>query len=226
VSGHIGTPALFIGHGLWARFAHRLTPHASLRLGYGYRLTSYSGSSDRVYVPSRSIDAGIDYNRALSFSRRTSLGFTTGTTGASDGVHIRYFMTGGATLTHDIGRSWSARALYRREMTFLEGLATPFLSSGATLSVGGYVGRRVDMSVTAGYADALHKFSPGSPTLVTYTGAGRLRVALNRYSLAYVQYFHYQYRFDGADAVIPTLPPSLERSGVRGGLTFWLPLLR
>jgi hypothetical protein len=82
------------------------------------------------------------------------------------------------------------------------------------------------MVVSAGYSDAFSSDPLRRSSFTTYTGAARLRVALSRFGSAYVQYFRYQYRFGADDAAVAALPSSVERDGVRGGLTFWLPLLR
>jgi hypothetical protein len=82
------------------------------------------------------------------------------------------------------------------------------------------------MVLSAGYTDAVSTHGRRGSSFVTYTGAARLRVALSRYGSAYVQYFHYEYRFGDDYAAVAALPPSVERDGVRGGLSFWLPLLR
>ena len=65
--------------GAGARFSYDLTRRTRARLGYHYR----RGVHGRFYqgrpIEYHDIDAGVDYNRALSFSRRTTFGFSTGT---------------------------------------------------------------------------------------------------------------------------------------------------
>jgi hypothetical protein len=57
-------------------------------------------------------------------------------------------------------------------------------------------------------------------------GEARLRYRLTGNVAVYVQYLYYFYDFHGNTAVIPGLASSLERNGVRAGLTLWVPALR
>ena len=75
-----------------------------------------------------SFDVGIDFHKALSLSRRTTLSFGTGTTAFADvnGTHI--YATGNATLTRELGRTWFATAAYNRDVSFLSTFREPVLS--------------------------------------------------------------------------------------------------
>jgi hypothetical protein len=211
---------------LGGNLGYRLTRHAVFRLGYSYRLASYSGSPSDKPIGSQTMDAGVDFNRPLSLTRKTSVNFTSGTASASDGRNLQYFVTGGAGVNQEIGRSWRARMLFSRSLSFLDGFSTPFIQNGATSDIGGYLGRRVDFSLTAAYANADSTLSTVASKLTTYTASTRLQVAMSRYASIYGQYFYYQYRFRDAASAIQGLPPMMERRGFRGGLTMWLPLLR
>ena len=60
------------------RYTRGLTRDLNLRLGYGYSDARY-GVAGRQYQ-THNLDTGVDYNHALSLSRRTRLAFTTGAT--------------------------------------------------------------------------------------------------------------------------------------------------
>ena len=65
-------------------FRRRLTRHATLRLGYGYRIVANDTGLPDVptfHRDSQDFMIGVDYNRAIAFSmsRRTRIQFTTGT---------------------------------------------------------------------------------------------------------------------------------------------------
>ena len=70
----------YISQGAGVRYHRGLTRNASLRLGYGFGGARYPNATtsalDRRGV--HNIDAGVDYGRALSISRRTHFSFTTG----------------------------------------------------------------------------------------------------------------------------------------------------
>jgi opacity protein-like surface antigen len=64
-------------YGASARITQRLTRSLGLRLGYGYGVGTYS-MPERSEYAIHTIDAGIDFQRDLSISRRTQLAFSTG----------------------------------------------------------------------------------------------------------------------------------------------------
>ena len=102
----------------------------------------------------------------------------------------------------------------------------PFLSDGVSADLGGYVGRRVDVGLTAGVAKGSGDRSASGTEYLSHYGSARVRAALSRFGALYVHYFNYNYRFERATQVTSGLPESLKRHGVRAGLTLWLPLLR
>jgi hypothetical protein len=222
--------------GAGARWTYRVTEHASARLGYGYRSGEYSGdlpgaTGNGVHL----IDAGVDYGRALSFSRRTRLSFGMGTSGyaqtSSDAQgtveDFRYTVIGDAQLTHEIGQSWAAAAFFSRRVRFYDGFADPFLTNAAALSVGGYVGARVRLSLVAGtdwgeYGDVKDGNRDTRSTYVSPVA----QFALTRNIAAQATYYYYRYHFDQG---VPSLPegflPRYSRQGFRVGLSVWVPLI-
>jgi hypothetical protein len=222
----------YTNQGAGARYTRRLTTHAGLRLGYRYG----TGGSQNIPGLERrgvhTIDAGVDYSRALSVSRRTNFSFSTGSAlfYASDveiagrqGLH--YALTGSANLTHEMGRTWTASLAVRRSVDYHEGFADPFIAQSASASLAGMISRRLSSSTSLSY-------STGSVGV----GAGRnfgsgvftsgLQYAISRYLAAMADYVYYQYRFDAAVAVDPRFPRSLSRNGLRFGLTTSIPLVR
>src|SRR5688572_13513443 len=103
------------------RFRHNVTRNAALRLGYGYSEAQNSLDTAGRTIVNQIIDAGVDYNKALSFSRRTTLRFGTGSTLTSESGERHFLFTGGAGLTREIGRTWSATASYDRGIQFIAG---------------------------------------------------------------------------------------------------------
>jgi hypothetical protein len=211
----------------YAGLSQPLTNNASLRLGYGRQWATYPDAPQVPATRTHNIDAGIDYNRALSISRRTSLSFGSGATGVTDGRgNTSYHALGSAGLSHEMGRTWTARAGFTRGVEFLEGIPEPFLSDAVSVDVGGFLSRRVDVNLGGGHARGTSGVDADGSEYSTVTANARLRVALSRSALVYVQYFAFRYRFDDPAGVIQGLPDSMDRHGVRVGLTWWLPLLR
>lgn len=207
-------------------FRHRLSRDTALRLGYGQRRASYPNLPETVRA--HELDIGLDFNRALSLTRRTSVGFSSGAAATTPEGRLAYYLTGSATLNHEFGRSWAGQVAYYRGLQFQEGLAVPFLADAVSADLGGYLGRRVELRLAAGIAggtNATYSAADQSRYL-THSGMARVRVALNRWWAVDVQYFHYFYQFKDATLITGGLPQALDRHGVRGGLTLWLPLVR
>jgi hypothetical protein len=82
--------------------------------------------------------------------------------------------------------------------------------------------------VTGGYSNGTSALasSADAATLDTYTADVRLRYALGRSVALFASYLYYVYEFQARTPSSATVPPALERNGVRVGLTLWLPLLR
>jgi hypothetical protein len=225
-----------------ARRAHRarvqyrrgVTRHAGMRFGYGYQEALYARNDHPIRT--HSLDIGMDYGRWLSLTRRTSLGFGTGSTLVGrqredverglDTRRTRFVATGSASLLHQIGRSWQAQASYARRVRFIDGFADPVLYDSAAATIGGYLNRRVRVSGVGAYSSGRFGLGRADNRLGVYTASGQVDVGLTRHMALYSQIFYYRYRL-GAEVRLPEgLEPSLERSGVRVGLTTWVPLLR
>lgn len=213
-------------------FNRRLTANATLNLGYGYRTARAQEQED----PARevhNINVGVSYSRALSFSRRTSFSFSTGSamvvrddlTVPDADPRARFRVIGNATLTHELGRTWTAQAAYARGLVFREGFDDPFLTDAVTASIGGFVSRRLDMSAQArwSFATVDRPGRNGYDSLAVTAGA---RYALSRFVALFARYVYYQYSFDPDVALDPGLARSLDRQGVRAGITASLPLIR
>ena len=215
------------------RFLHQLTRHANVRLGYFYNVAGYlqrgTARDQRVH----NIDAGIDYGRALSFSRRTSVAFSTGSavlvrddlSRPQANSDLVYHLIGSAHVRHEIARTWTAQAGYRRGVDFHEGFNDPFAVDAVNGSIAGFASRRVRLGAAADYArgtigiDTSNRFESLSAT------AG-LEYALSRNYAVYGRYLYYRYDFDNDVALDPRFLRALHRQGARFGLTASFPLVR
>lgn len=205
-----------------------VTRDLALRLGYTHRQAEYSNGRRPV---TEDIDIGVDYDRPLSRDRRTKLKFNVGTSLLDAppplqtvGSVKQLRTVGNVLLTHQFGRTWSARLGYRRSAMFLEELTGPAFMNGVTFTSDGFLSRRTDLTTSMAYS-AGDTFG-ASGTFETYTGNARLRVAANHGLAVFAEYLYYFYRFDRGIQLISGAPPELRRNSVRIGLTFWAPLLR
>jgi hypothetical protein len=172
------------------------------------------------------LDVGVDYSRALSFSRRTTVSFATGTTAITDGQSTHYQAIGNAQLNHEIGRTWRATISYDRAFQFVDTLLEPVFYDAASAGVGGLVNRRVRVQLNA--RASLGRIGVGSYRVNndfdTYQGIATVAIALSRYIDFGVDYSIYRYRFDSG-AVLPIgIPRNIERQSVAAHIDVWAPL--
>jgi hypothetical protein len=221
-----------------AKYSYRLTSRASLRLGYHYRKGTYGLYYGNQPIVGHDIDVGIDYSRALSFSRKTTYGFSTGSSiyrsfSPSGTVVIadwqyktHYMVTGSAYLNRQIGRSWNARLNYQRGLQFVQGFPDPFFSDSVTATVGGFAGTRSRLNFSAAYTNGNVGINITGRNYVTYMGVASYQFALARWAALFADYDYYHYVFDKTVPLPPGMNRGLDRQSVRGGMNLWLPLLR
>ena len=206
--------------------------HAALVLGYRARASdrrSHTGEPSLMH----NVDAGVNYSRALSFSRRTTFSFSTGSAIAVNeridvpGVdpRTRVRLTGNASLVHELGRTWTARAAYSRGFRTRDGFDALYFTDAVHGSLDGLITRRLSFSAAAAWADS----SIDTGTAGGHRGTSARAIAqyaLTSYAALYTQYVYYRYRFSGNIVLDPRLPGRLERQVVRVGLTTSVPLIR
>jgi opacity protein-like surface antigen len=215
------------------RYTQRLTRNVGAHLGYGYATAEYSLRVELRPLNVHRIDAGIDYGRALSISRRTRVSFSTGsaiisgqgeTTGRETSDFTLY-LSGAADLTHEMGRTWKALLSYRRGIDAHEGFSQLFLSNGLSGGVSGLLSRRVSFGSGVDYVVGRVGLTGGAHYSSVSASAG-LQYALSRSLALFGRYVYYKYDFDRQVAVDPRLPRALDRQGVRVGLSASIPVIR
>ncbi len=221
-----------------SQVGYQLSTNASARFGYHYRRSTSPFYYAQEPVVGHDLDVGIDYSRALSFSRKTKVGFATGTSifrsfspsggvPGTDGVYqTHYLLNGNAYLTRQMGRSWSGRLRFERGVQFVPGFGSPFNADTVSASLDGYAGLRQRLSFGASYSNGQVGIALSGQNYRSYNATADYQYALSSYMALSANYTYYRYWF--ADAVpLPTgLNRGLNRQSVRVGLSFWLPLVR
>lgn len=208
----------------------RLTRHLGLRAGYAYRRSEVLDDNRGVFGL-HDIDLGVDYGRAISLTRRTNLTFRTGTSVTAE-VPVneddtvfdqkRFFVVGGATLTHEIGRSWQAFADYVRDVGYQNGFVQPVLRDGARVGLGGLLSRSTDLASQLAFVSGSFGFDDRN--YESLIGTVQVRTAFTENLAVYGHYYYYWHDF-GADVLLPRgVIRDVSRQGVRFGLTTWIPL--
>jgi hypothetical protein len=206
-----------------AHYGYRMSRYASLRLGYIYKLGNYGvDGTDRF--ESHDLDVAIDYSKPITPSRKTTFGFGAGASSVSRSTGPVWTSVGSANLRHQFGRGWFVKADFSRNAQLVEGFAEPFFANTITGSLGGFLGRRVEVLASTGYSKGLVGF--GSDDYSTRQGSARLRLALGKYMAVDAEGLLTHYLFDNRVTVPGTFSSGLNRWSVRCNVAIWLPLSR
>ncbi|MFN8060104.1 MAG: hypothetical protein U0Q12_13195 [Vicinamibacterales bacterium] len=203
---------------------HSLNRSLALRLGYRTLRVAYRNGGRTLTRDE--IDAGFDYNHSFSFSRRATMQFNSGSTILRQGDGRTDFrLNGAAALNYQLGRTWTATALYSRNVGFAEGLDQLISYDAIIGQVRGFLNRRSQVLFGGGY-------SRGTPSAgvkaayTTTTGEASYQLALSHAAALTAQYRYYFYAFDPDFQRTVTFDRTLNRHSIYGGVTWWVPLLR
>jgi len=208
---------------------YRYSVSRDIVVSVGY--SRWTSSNSLLRTTENDPASGVGFTKVLSATRRTTFGLNLGPTlaraelpiggqWATQRAHVR--LVGDAFFQREIGRTWTARAAYRRALTYVEGLAGPVYADNAGVTMSGFVNRRTDMLFTAAYVTGEMASQAASPArFTTYTGDVRLRLGLSRNVAAVVEGLFYDYRFDPRLIILPGVPSQFTRAGVRAGFTLW-----
>jgi hypothetical protein len=178
----------------------------------------------------QTIDAGLLFSRSLSFSRRTSVSFRTGTVVADNPSGIgnpRLVVIGRANLTHELGRTWDASLLYARGVTLSEAWPDPVIYDSVLARVNGLLSRRINVSATARTARGHSGLSDSASTGFDWVVVGaNLGYALSRFANLSVRYSYYIHDFENTALLAPGVPPGVGRHGAGVYLMLWAPLIQ
>jgi hypothetical protein len=237
-----GTVTGLRSYSVGGRYRYGITRNASLRLGYVYREGQYGYVLAAPATAVHDIDLGVDYRRALSFTRRTSLEFSTGSSlvtvpvAGTESNQLQYRIGGDVGLSHEIGRTWRARLAYSRGIGFAEAFAEPIFSNAVNLSITGFFTRRIDFNAYGGLAigdvglAAPRSASPlpgvSTSQFHAWNASVRVRYAIAPMWAVHGEYLYYSQDFGTANIVPAGVPPVLDRQTLQVGLTLWVPLLR
>jgi hypothetical protein len=212
--------------GVSGRLSQQVTRDLSLVAGYGLQQGTHRTLVAAPYVTRvHTMDLGIEYGRALSFSRKTSVHVSTGST-AIQGVAgpVEYRLAGRARVTQDLGRAWRASAAYDRGGGFAEGFQQSYFADTMTADVNGALGRRITIALNGSYSKGIMGLAASET--YSHNVSTSLRFALSRRAALTGEYVAYHYEIRGAATLPDGVPLSLNRNGVRVSLDLWLPLVR
>jgi len=206
-----------------ARLGRRFSRYAALRLGYAYQMGEF-GLNAGERLETQDIQVSLDYRRPLPRLRRTTFGFETGSSRVTTAGVPRWEIVGTANLHHEFDEGWFIRADFTRGVRLVEGFREPFLQNTASGSLGGFIGRRVELSASGGYSRG--DIGAAADQYEAVQGAARLRLALARFLAVDVEGLAYRHTFDQAVVAPGPLSAAVNRWSVRCNVSLWLPLSR
>jgi hypothetical protein len=205
---------------------------SNLAAHYGFS-DSDSNAGDGLSTPmtNQRVDLSFGYARRLSPSRQLRVDVGGGATHVStlntlDRSDLSYWMpSGDGSISLDIGRSWSIRANYSREVNVLQGVSlTSFASNLAGASVSGLINSRIETSLSATYENGRSGGADTTGRYENYSGSLQLRYAISRCCATAVNYDYYFYNFQDVVDLPSSFVPRYDRQAVRVGFTIWLPV--
>jgi len=222
-----------------ARFTHHLTQDVALRAGYGYRTANnaIAGASRLHY---HDLDVGLNYSRGLSVTRKTTITFNSGSSIVPQEQQpvtqpqgeratlprMSFVMSGGAALTHRMGRTWSARIEGTRGVEVLEGFAQPVVANRLATNLGGNWSRRVSLSSVTGFTTGTVGVGGDAGTKYeTWNASVALQIAVSRRCALVTQYSTFSNRFGSSVLLPPGVTGTLRRQVLRIGLTWRTPMI-
>jgi hypothetical protein len=241
------------------RFTRDLARGVALRLGYGYRTGNFANTGGRTQnttpgpvVPgdptgappapvdpasepldetaeAHEIDVGVNYGKQLSFSRRTTFSFSTGTSLFEVGGDRTFTIVGDAALRHQFSRSWLSTIAYNRSVGFITNFSGPVLSDNVSARLDGLLGERVMISFQGGLSGGQAGYGAdeneeGTSGFKTYTGTATMEYAFTANLASFVQYAYFYYDFPRGLGL--PVAGEFDRNSIRVGLSVSVPLLR
>jgi hypothetical protein len=205
--------------------SYNLAKGLALRAGYTLNQGMYYFPDSHVRrLKAENIEGGIEFNRALSFSRRTTLAFQTGTARVTDAGHATYRLTGLARLGYEVGRTWALSVAYDRSVSFSEIFQQPVFTDGVNAGVNGLITRRVSLRTSVGTGRGEIGVTGPGRGFNHYTTSAVLGVAVTRNFEVGLEHVYYVYGFQSGVALPEGLAKDLHRQNIKIYGTLWEPL--
>jgi hypothetical protein len=216
-------PNTFSLVGMEARWNRQLNRSFGVHAGYGRERIRQSALPDASFIYEL-IDVGIDFNRQLSLSRRTSLAFTTETAAVKRPLTgRRYRLNGHASLTKHFARTWRASAGVTRNTEFIPGFFEPLFTDAVNAMFSGMLSMRAEWQTTFSAGKGRFGFDNDGRYTTSHM-TSRLNWALTRHLGIYGQYSVYYYKLPPTPTGF-VLPNQLSRQAFAVGLNTWIPIL-
>jgi len=208
-----------------ASLSHGIGKGLSARVGYYNNLATFNENGAQKHSRFYSIDAGLDFSKSLSLTRKTALTFSTGTTAANGGGQTHYNLVGDVRLTRELGRTWSAGASANRSMQFDPVVRDITLTDGVTVGISGMINRRVQVQAGIGTSRGNAGFDTPNNGLVSSSASASMNYGITRYLGVGVQYTYYYSSYESGVNLPLGWPRTLDRQSFSANVNLWAPLM-
>ena len=219
-----------------ATLHHNLTRKFGFHVGYGIQESRYEVSAESKPLRAHMMDVGVDYGDGvtLTFGRHYTLNLAIGASIAKNGdprsvattgKSTAFALTGNATLSRSLGRTWNTSIGYARATSYVVGFPEPIMTDMANAGIGGPIFSRLHFSAGAGASRGQQLFTERGGYLVAYMATTRLTYALATHLGLYSQASYYRFSIPPGFTTLGFVP-NLERRSFSVGLSTWLPLIK
>jgi len=215
-------------HSWGGGYSYSATRYTTMRLGYREQVSHYPSpiGLDSQYTY-RTLDAGVNYSRPLSISRRTTMSISTGSAAYANTTETFYTVTASASLNHEINRTWVANVVYARGLSVVAGFPEPFFTDSVTGTIQGQLARNVTLVGNTGLSNGHVGLGSATNNYDSFQATARLEWTVKPDRIGvYGNYFYYAYEFDQPPTALTPVPRQMNRNGFSAGLMFRFPLLK
>ena len=223
-SADSGAPSDTREYRLGTRLGRRFGRDTTVRIGYTHRRAEFEDTAGARPIRSHDVEVGIDREWRHSGLRRTALRLGIGPSFVEDQGRRLTQLIADAGVSHQLGRTWTAAAAYRRGVSVLEGYEELFFADSATIELDGWIGPRVELRTVAAYSEGEIGFNAVGNRFDTYTGTLTLRLALVQAAAIYGELRYSHFDFGAQVQLLSDLPRTLDQTSIVVGLTLWVPL--
>jgi hypothetical protein len=221
---------LLVVHRGGAAYERSAGRFGTLRFGYGFQ-RGEQRVDDALLRDTRidSLDIGGSYARPLSFSRRTTVGFTAGSAILSRGTaptnnSSLFRVVGTGTVSHEMGRTWTLGGSYNRGVQFVEGFTEPFFVDTAHAGLTGLLSRRTQLDITSTFSNGRLGLTLAANDYRSVMQRTAVGFSLTQSLLLTTEYGYYWYDFGNAIGLPNELSSSMNRQMVMVSISYWMPL--
>jgi hypothetical protein len=215
-------------------YSRNLALRTDVHIGYGYRTGTFgigelqpgASAAEHHMLFGFKHSQQLSATRTLIFSADLGASVVTPSVSAARSDPRRQTLPSvDVVVAWPFAEGWQARGAFRRGVEYVPIVNEPMFANGFTVDLAGLLTSRLECAASARYSTGQSAFNRDAPAFDSYGADLQIRFAVSRTVAVYGGYLYYFYDFPPG-ALTPGIPPSLERNGIRVGLTLWVPAIR